>query len=296
MTNTTVAIIGSTGNLGTHITNALLTTQHSVVLVTRPDSLKEKKSTFDSLQAKGARIVTADLKSEESLTKALQGVQVVVSVVGGYGMADQLILIQACKKAGVKRFYPSEYGVDTIHHALDHPIMSLKSAIREKALEAGLECVVLATGFFMEWAVSPFYSFDFEKKTVEITGDGNQNISFTALADIGRFVAHSIDHPLLKSDVKTLQPRPGLFLVPAVGQEVTLKELLAIYQQKKGIEFTPTFVSIEEEKQAVAALDPMQAFGRYLRIWQAEGAGWIANNAAKHFDFKPSTFAEVFSQ
>jgi uncharacterized protein YbjT (DUF2867 family) len=298
MTNTTVAVFGATGNLGIHITNALLTTKHTVVLVTRPESLKDKKSTFDELQAKGARIATADLKNEDSVAKALEGVHVVVSAIGGFALADQLVLIAASKKAGVTKFYPSEFGVDTVHHDFDHPLYALKTSVRQKIIESGMQCVVFATGFFMEWAISPFYSFDFEKKTVDITGDGNQKISFTALSDIGKFVAHSIDHPLLKSDATTLQPQPGLFVVPVVGQEITLNELLAIYERKKGIKFTPTFVSIQQEKQAVAAApNPFDVFGKYLRIWQAEGTGLVANNAAKEFtSIKPLSFDDIFSQ
>ena len=42
----------------------------------------------------------------------LKGVDVVVSTVGGPALHDQLLVIEAAKEAGVKRFYPSEFGGD----------------------------------------------------------------------------------------------------------------------------------------------------------------------------------------
>jgi ribosomal protein S9 len=42
----------------------------------------------------------------------LPGVDVVISVVGGAGLQGQLKAVEAAKAAGVKRYIPSEFGVD----------------------------------------------------------------------------------------------------------------------------------------------------------------------------------------
>lgn len=74
-----------------------------------------------------------------------------------------------------------------------------KQGIRQKVIDAGLECVSVVTGHFLEWQVSPFYKFDFETMTTTIYGDGNTKISFTSLGDIARFTAGSINHPDLQN-------------------------------------------------------------------------------------------------
>ncbi len=53
-----------------------------------------------------------DVLNIESLKKAFTGVDVVVSTVNGGGFAVQENLLTAAKEAGVKRFVPSEFGVD----------------------------------------------------------------------------------------------------------------------------------------------------------------------------------------
>jgi len=45
----------------------------------------------------------------------LKGVDAVVSAYGGEGMREQYKLLEAAKKAGVKRFIPSEFGCDPRH-------------------------------------------------------------------------------------------------------------------------------------------------------------------------------------
>lgn len=51
--------------------------------------------------------------SLESITKAFQGQDAVVSLVGASALKDQTKLVDAAVKAGVKRFIPSEFGSDT---------------------------------------------------------------------------------------------------------------------------------------------------------------------------------------
>ncbi|KAJ3229410.1 hypothetical protein HDU78_009070, partial [Chytriomyces hyalinus] len=51
-----------------------------------------------------------------ALAESLQGVDALVSVVGGPGIGSQEHLIHASIQAGVKRFTPSEYGIDLDWH------------------------------------------------------------------------------------------------------------------------------------------------------------------------------------
>ena len=70
--STQVAIIGSTGNIGTHVTNALLEEGYNVTVIARQDSLESKKDLLESFTKKGAVIKPVkDLSSVEELERVL---------------------------------------------------------------------------------------------------------------------------------------------------------------------------------------------------------------------------------
>jgi putative NADH-flavin reductase len=73
------------GALGTPVLKALIDSgKFNITAISRPDS----KATFPS----GVKVVKADYKSVEELTKALQGQDAVVSAVGNEGFAGQPVL------------------------------------------------------------------------------------------------------------------------------------------------------------------------------------------------------------
>lgn len=58
-----------------------------------------------------AKRVDFDLK--ESIIEALKGQHAVISTIGTLAVPTQLMLIDAAVSANVRRFIPSEFGVDT---------------------------------------------------------------------------------------------------------------------------------------------------------------------------------------
>jgi len=54
------------------------------------------------------KVVTVDYTNIQSLTKALEGQDALVSAVASLAVLSQLVLIDAAVKAGVKRIIPSE--------------------------------------------------------------------------------------------------------------------------------------------------------------------------------------------
>lgn len=116
-TKPTVLVVGSTGMLGTKIISALLdkgTT--NVRAMVRPDSNSDEKNRekIDTMKARGVTLVEGDLMNLETLLKACEGVDVVVSAVGNNQVTipGQKNLIDAAKQQGIKRFIPSDYSVD----------------------------------------------------------------------------------------------------------------------------------------------------------------------------------------
>lgn len=62
--------------------------------------------------AAGITVQTSDY-SEPSLVAAFQGQDAVVSALGAAGFGEERKLIDAAVRAGVKRFLPSEFGVNS---------------------------------------------------------------------------------------------------------------------------------------------------------------------------------------
>lgn len=93
------------GNLGKFIVESLLRENFSVTAISRSDST----TTFPP----DVHVKKVDFKSEESLTAALAGQDALVCVIGTMATGEQLRLVDAAVAAKIKRFIPSEYGLNT---------------------------------------------------------------------------------------------------------------------------------------------------------------------------------------
>ncbi|KAK8023720.1 hypothetical protein PG993_011786 [Apiospora rasikravindrae] len=102
-----VTVVGAGGRLGRLITTALLDAGFTVVALARAES------TTTALPDGVAAVRRVDFTSLEDLTGALEGQDAVVSVIGTMAVGQQRVLVEAAARAGVGRFVPSEYGLDT---------------------------------------------------------------------------------------------------------------------------------------------------------------------------------------
>lgn len=78
----------------------------NVTALTRQDS----KSTFPD----GVRVYKTNYDSESSLADAFKGQDAVVSVIATAALALQLKIIEVAARTGVKRFIPTEFGVNVV--------------------------------------------------------------------------------------------------------------------------------------------------------------------------------------
>jgi hypothetical protein len=70
------------------------------------------RTTSNSIFPENVKVFRTDY-SEASLLEAIKGQDAVVSAIATFSTQQQKIIVDAAVKAGVKRFIPSEYGVDT---------------------------------------------------------------------------------------------------------------------------------------------------------------------------------------
>ena len=130
----------------------------------------------------------------KSLTTALEGIDAVVSTVGGTAIDNQTVLIDAAIAAGVKRFIPSEFGSVTTSPKLENlPVYSSMSRIRkylqEKTATGELSWSVLACGAFLDSVLNSPILLDFQNHTVTKIDEGDNRFSSTSLPMVGRAIA-----------------------------------------------------------------------------------------------------------
>lgn len=136
-----------------------------------------------------------DYASVESLTAALQGIDAVVSTVGGAALHAQDVLIEAAAIAGVKRFIPSEYGSVTTNPKLAtfplyEGMFKIKKILEEKAAAGQMSWTVLACGAFLDFMVGgPISPLDFKHRKATLFDEGDNRMSATTLPACGEAVA-----------------------------------------------------------------------------------------------------------
>lgn len=112
-----IALFGASGQIGAAILKALLTdpSLNTIQILAPGTSSKVPANDHPNLSTK-----TIDLTSakRDDLAKDLAGVDVVVSALNGKALEAQSVIQDAAADAGVRRFYPSEYGS---HHIYRKP-------------------------------------------------------------------------------------------------------------------------------------------------------------------------------
>ncbi|KAH7031910.1 isoflavone reductase family protein [Macrophomina phaseolina] len=187
-----ILIIGASGALGVPTLNEFLNAAYKVSILSR----KESTTTFPD----GVKVFKADYKDLDSVKAAMEGQDVVISIVGGHAVSDQRVLIDAALAAGVKRFFPSEYGPYTRDPKMAeiNPYTNpYKTAIVDylRSKEHAMSWTALVTGGFFDWAMgNGFYGFDFATKTVGLIDDGVSAVASTTLATIAKAIRASVEH------------------------------------------------------------------------------------------------------
>ncbi|GAB1197772.1 hypothetical protein APSETT444_007075 [Aspergillus pseudonomiae] len=178
----TVALAGASGTLGPYVFQALVNAGFQVSILTR--------SQQPGAYASNINVFEVDFNSVKSLTAALNGVDAVVSTVGGAAIDNQTVLIDAAIAAGVKRFIPSEFGNVTTNPNLEtFPIyssmFSIRNYLQAKAATGELTWTVLACGAFLDLVLDTPTLLDFQNHTVTILDEGDNRISATSLPVVG---------------------------------------------------------------------------------------------------------------
>ncbi|KAI9002633.1 hypothetical protein DFJ74DRAFT_696401 [Hyaloraphidium curvatum] len=201
---------------GSHIARAVLAanrvapgTFSDVLLVGRGElsSLDaEKRASAAEFIAMGARYAAVDYSDEERTARTLEGIQCVISCLSvsdaqAIGVSEPA-LVRASARAGVTRFFPSQYGPDDENLPPERiwRISKRKRAVIDLALSLGLEYTAVVTGIYYDviWAhngVMNWYDEGGKARAVVAGPDGSGTIMSVSLDDIGAYVAAMLSDP-----------------------------------------------------------------------------------------------------
>jgi uncharacterized protein YbjT (DUF2867 family) len=146
-----IAIFGAGGtNIGHHVLEALIKDPSFTVTVLVRES---SKSTFPP---KVAVTRIEDDFPHAALVAALQSQDVLISAVGPEAKDAEYKLVEAAIEAGVRRFFPTEYGLDNSDpkNAALSPIFGIKYDMQQhlKAKQSeGLTWTSVGTGMWIDW-------------------------------------------------------------------------------------------------------------------------------------------------
>ncbi|GMJ12757.1 Genetic Variants in leaf Senescence [Hibiscus trionum] len=241
-----VLIIGATGRLGYHLAQFSLQFGHPTFILIRDSSLNDpnKAEKLNFLSSAGAIPIKGSLDDEKSLIEAVKQVDVVVCSIPSKQALDQKLLIKVIKESGcIKKFIPSEFGVDPDKvqiTELDNQFYSRKAEIRRLIEAEGIPftyiCCNLFMSYLLPWLAQPGLKAPPRDK-VTIFGDGNTKAVFVKDVDVAACTVSAIDDPRTLN--KTLYLRPP-------GNACSMNELVAMWEDKIGKKLERIYVQEEE--------------------------------------------------
>jgi len=188
-----VLLIGATGNVGKHVLSALLAdSTFNVTILSRVNS----NATFPS----NVKVIKVDYSDAAALTKALAKQDVVVSTIGGEGLATNFgeVLVQAAIDANVKWLIPSEFGIDIEDPAANIPLLANKLAVVNllKKNQSRIAYTLITTGCFLDWGFdNGFLGFDINNRTAVLYDEGKNFVSGATLSTIAKSVVAVLRNP-----------------------------------------------------------------------------------------------------
>lgn len=189
MSSIRVAVAGATGNLGAPVLTTLLDANLHVTVLSRIHGNSLKLTPHPNLT-----IREVDFNSSQSLIMALQGVEVVICCFATLAIGSQNPLIDASVAAGVRRFIPAEFGMDSqnplcVVLPVCAPKADTQKYLKEKvSLTPSFSYTGIANGLFLDWGLKTGFILNPSSHTATLYNDGDVPFSTTTIADIAKAI------------------------------------------------------------------------------------------------------------
>ena len=288
LNNSSILVVGATGMLGTEICKQLREANKKVKGLIRASSDPRR---VEMLHELGVETVIADIKDEASLSKAMKGVEAVISTVSSTHSRQegdtietvdhlgQINVINAAAKARVRQFvYISVIEMDD-----EFPLQTAKREVEQHLMHSTLNYTILRPAMFMDVWLSPSLGFDHPEAKATIFGDGVNKISWIAVKDVATFA------------VKSLENFAGLNKIIDLGGPEALSplEVVKIFEKEKGTTFSVEQIPVAVlEAQKHASSDPLQQSFACLKLAYARGCVVDMNVPVEKLPFKMTSVSD----
>ncbi|XP_047329433.1 eugenol synthase 1-like [Impatiens glandulifera] len=239
-----ILIIGGTGNIGKFVVEASVKAGHPTFILVRESTTVSdpvKAKLVESFKDSGVTVIVGEVYDHPVLVKAIKQVDVVISTVGStYHLVDQNKIIDAIKEAGnIKRFFPSEFGMDVDRVRAVEPAKSMfesKAKIRRAIEASGIPYTIVvgncSSGFFLP-NIAQLGLTAPPRDKLTIFGHGNVKVVFNSEADIGAYTIKSVDDPRTLNKILYIKPPNNIF---------TFNELVSLWENKIHKKLEKTYV------------------------------------------------------
>jgi uncharacterized protein YbjT (DUF2867 family) len=256
-----ILVVGATGIVGGMIAHRLLEQGKEVRVLVRENSpsaqlAKQGMATpVDELIDAGAEPAYGDLKDEESLRQAVEGVQTVISSANsaGRGGEDNVQnvdregnrrLIEVAADAGVEHFiFISVLGV-----TLDSPndFMRAKAETERALRNSGMDFTIISPTAFMEaWPAMVVGKPALQGKPVTLVLEGRRRHSFISNRDVAAFAVAAVNNPQARNQ----------YLAIGGPEALSWRDVVATYEQVLGRQLPVNWVQPGEPVPGLP--DPM---------------------------------------
>ena len=253
-----ILVAGATSQPGQRLIPKLVVKGYQVRALTR-DARK-----LDSVRSLGVDVFEGDIRQSDTLLRACEGAEAVVSLVTAIGEnlikevdeAGNRSLMETAQRSGVKRFvFVSAYGA-----AQTHPVdfFCSKYWTEEHLKSLPMAYTILRPTAFMESWCARIGTQVSNGQPVTIFGNGKNPINFIAAEDVAQFIVLALEDPRLRNQTLTI----------GGPQNMTWGEVVALYERlagrRAGVRHVPAWW-LDLLRRVYAPFDEMKARSLAMR-------------------------------
>lgn len=247
----------------------------SIAVLLRPSAMGSddpaKRKELGELRELGIEFVEGDLTRQScaDLATTFRRFDTVVSCtgfVGGPGV--QLKIAQAALEAGIKRFFPWQFGVDydligrgSAQDLFDEQL-DVRDLLRAQTLT---EWVIVSTGMFTSFLFEPSFGVvELATHTVNALGSLDNAVTVTTAEDIG----------VMTAEIVFGEPRVSNQVLHIAGDTVTYREVADTLERALGVRLERHVWTVPELKRLLAEA-PDDTLRKYRVVFaQGRGVAW----------------------
>ncbi|KAL5333154.1 NAD(P)-binding protein [Aspergillus crustosus] len=268
-----IILVGAGGSLGSVLLDSLLSEPSFKITVLARESSKALSSIPPSAKV----IKISDSYPHEDLVAAFQGQDAIVNAITSFSVAEQLKFIDAGIEAGVKRYIPSEYGLDNNTPAARElsPVFGDKGLVQDYLREkeaAGLTWTAIACGMWIDWSLkNNFLGLNYADRTITLTNDGK-----------GYFSTSTLNNTALTLNKVLLSPSSSANQIVFISDfATTQEELVQAFERLTGEKWTRKSIKTAETIPALQkAWDGGDVYAGYGLI----NIGFTEGSYSGHFE------------